>query len=114
MGGAVTTDDRDPGEQLPMDPWQERLLPSADLFMVLMWSRPPSGTLRTTRVTLATIILGFAVTLAIGVPSLALLVYALATWTPLLLLGAVPCLLLGLGATAVGLFGVRQRLLLRS
>ena len=100
-------------EDLPLDRLQLRLLPTADLFMIAMLSRPPSGTLRNTRVTLVTIVLALAVTLTIGLPALVLLGYAVVAWKPLLILGGVPCLLLAAGATAVGVFGVRQRLLLR-
>ncbi|MFY9615239.1 MAG: hypothetical protein WAT58_07540 [Candidatus Dormiibacterota bacterium] len=99
--------------QLPMDALQERLLPVADAFMILMWSRPTSGTLRDTRVTLATILLGAAVVLALGLPSVALIVYSLLRLEPLLLIPGVLCLLLGLGAAAVTVFGVRQRVLAR-
>ena len=98
---------------MPLDRVQQWLLPAADLFMVLMWSRPPSGTLRTTRVTTATIALGFAVAVAIGIPGLFLLGFAGAGGAPLALIGAVACLLLAVGALTVAVFGVRQRRLLR-
>lgn len=38
----------------PLPRWASALLPAADLFMVVMISRPPTGTLRTTWVTPAT------------------------------------------------------------
>ncbi len=94
-----------------MDGLQERLLPVADAFMVLMWSRPGSGTLRDTRVTLATILLGAAVVVAVGIPSVALIIYSLLRLQLLLLIPGVLCLLLGLGAAAVTIFGIRQRVL---
>jgi hypothetical protein len=96
-----------------MDRLQERLLPVADAFMVVMWSRPSSGSLRDTRVTLATMILGAAVVLAVGIPAVVLLVYALLRLQLLLLVPGVLCLLLGVGAASVTVFGLRQRLLAR-
>ena len=96
-----------------MDRFQERLLPVADAFMVVMWSRPESGTLRTTRVTLATMILGAAVVLCVGMPAVVLVGYSLARLQLLLLIPGILCVLLGTGAAAVTLFGIRQRLLAR-
>jgi hypothetical protein len=96
-----------------MDRLQERLLPVADAFMAMMWSRPSSGSLRDTRVTLATMILGAAVVIAVGIPAAVLVVYALVRLQPLLLVPGVLCLLLALGALSVTLFGMRQRLLER-
>ncbi len=101
------------GTDLPMDRFQERLLPAADAFMVVMWSRPESGTLRTTRVTLATMILGAAVVLCVGIPAVVLVGYSLARLQLLLLIPGVLCVLLGIGAAAVTVFGIRQRLLAR-
>jgi hypothetical protein len=54
----------------PLSPVQRALLPVADAFMVAMLSRPPSGTLRTTRVTTVSIALagiGFVVFGVLGV-----------------------------------------------
>lgn len=98
---------------LPFDRLQARLLPVADAFMVLMISRPPSGSLRTTRVTLVTILLAVAVALCVGLPALVLVGYAAVGWHPLLLIPGILCLILGLGAAAVAIFGIRQRTLAR-
>jgi hypothetical protein len=100
-------------QDLPFDRLQARLLPVADAFMVLMVSRPPSGSLRTTKVTLATILLGAAVAIFVGLPALALLGYAAIRSRPLLLIPGILCLALGLGAAAVTVFGIRQRRLAR-
>src|ERR671936_2888298 len=52
---------RVPDRPVPPLPWLGRMvLPLADLFMILMASRPRSGSLRTTWVTPATIVLFFA------------------------------------------------------
>ncbi len=95
-----------------LDPLQERLLPVADVVMVLMLSRPQSGSLRDTRVTIVTIYL------AVGVAGfglvLALLGLALGTvgHQPIWLLPAVILLLLAAGCADLGVFGIRQRRLL--
>ncbi len=60
----------------PLDCTQSRLLPIADAFMMLMLSRPGGGSLRTTRVTLATIWLSAGVSLVVGIPGLLLIGYA--------------------------------------
>ena len=56
----------DPGLP-PLSRAQRILLPVADAFMVAMLSRPPSGSLRTTRVTTASIGLASAGFLVFGV-----------------------------------------------
>lgn len=99
------------GEDIPFDAFQARLLPLADAFMVMMASRPPSGSLRTTRVTLATILLGIAVVLFVGGPAIFLIVIALAQPQLILLVPGLLCLVLALGAGTVSLFGIRQRTL---
>jgi hypothetical protein len=98
--------------EIPVDRIQERLLPYADAFMVLMYSRPPSGTLRTTRVTLATILLGLAVGIFVGLPGIFLAGYGLAKFRPLWLLPAALCIAIGAGAAIVAVFGIRQRILI--
>ena len=92
----------------PLDSLQRLLLPVADRFMLVMLSRPPTGTLRTTRVTAASIGLGIA-TFAVSATIAALLV-AVAGRLGLLLL--VPALLLAglaVGAASLALYGLRQR-----
>jgi hypothetical protein len=103
-----------PDLHLPMDRLQERILPVADAFMIAMASRPQSGSLRTTRVTMATIVLGSAVVVFVGLPAAFLVVYAVARTQLLLLIPGILCLLIGVGAAAVTVFGVRQRTLARA
>ncbi|MGI8610285.1 MAG: hypothetical protein ACR2MY_13865 [Candidatus Dormibacteria bacterium] len=102
------------GQDIPFDALQGRLLPVADMVMVLMWSRPPSGTLRDTRVTIVTIYLAVGVALVgllLAVLSLALvLTGGSVLWLP----AGVLLLLLALGCTDLGLYGIRQRRLMRA
>jgi|ERR1700736_4088766 len=98
---------------IPFDRLQTRLLPLADLVMVLMLSRPASGTLRTTRVTAVTIALAGLVGAASValIPALALRVAGghSALWLVL-----VPALLAAaVGCADLAVFGLRQRYLLR-
>ena len=96
-------------EPLPdLDPLQRLLLPVADRFMLLMLSRPPTGTLRTTRVTSASIglaVVTFVVSGAVAV----LLAGAVGRLGPILLVPAVPLAVLALGSASLALYGVRQR-----
>ena len=98
---------------IPFDRLQSRLLPLADFVMVAMLSRPASGTLRSTRVTVVTIVLAGLV----GAMSLVLIpVIALhvAGGHSALWLALVPALLAaGTGCACLAVFGVRQRYLLR-
>ncbi|MEA2682213.1 MAG: hypothetical protein QOK05_541 [Chloroflexota bacterium] len=99
-------------KSIPVDALQERLLPVADRVMVLMLSRPASGTLRDTKVTIVTIYLAIAVAV-VGLV-LAILGVALATaggqaaWV----LAALVLLLLAGGCADLAIFGVRQRILM--
>ena len=95
----------------PLDPWQLRLLPVADRFMALMWSRPGGLSLRTTWVTPATIGLGLAVAVALGVPGLGVMAYGIFTGQLLLALGGLVAAVLGTGGGTVAAYGIRQRLL---
>lgn len=81
------------------------ILPVADLFMVLMASRPPSGTLRDTWVTPATfwLALASAVVLAGAAVPLA------RTGAAIGVVAAVACALLGLGALSVVVVGAAQK-----
>jgi hypothetical protein len=98
---------------VPFDNLQARLLPVADAVMVLMWSRPPSGTLRDTRVTIVTIWLAVVVTVvALALAILALLLVAgggSVLWLP----AGIVLLVLAFGCADLGAYGMRQRLLLR-
>jgi hypothetical protein len=91
----------------PLDALQRLLLPVADRFMVLMWSRPPSGTLRDTRVTLVSLVLA-ALTVLLGGPGgVALIAAGFHAWW-LIPVGLI-AELVALGSLALLLYGVRQR-----
>lgn len=98
-----------PKEAPPIDEWQLRLLPIADRFMALMWSRPGGLSLRTTWVTPATIGLAVAVIVALGLPGLGAIAFGIANQQILLTLGGLLAAALGSGAAAVAVYGVRQR-----
>jgi hypothetical protein len=87
------------------------LLPAADRFMALMWSRPGGLSLRTTWVTPATIWLGLAVVVALGLPGLGAVAYGIATRQVLFAFGGVIAAALGAGGGTVAVYGIRQRLL---
>src|SRR5438270_12796077 len=95
----------------PLDPLQLRLLPVADRFMGLMWSRPGGLSLRTTWVTPATIWLGIAAIGLVGLPGVGGIVYGLATRQGLLAGGGLIAVALAAGAGWVAIYGIRQRLL---
>jgi hypothetical protein len=98
----------------PLDSWQLRLLPVADRFMALMWSRPGGLSLRTTWVTPATIWLGLAVVVALGLPGLGVIGYGIVTRQVVLAFGGLIAAALGAGGGTVALYGIRQRRLLRA
>jgi len=102
---------RVPNDAPPLDAWQLRLLPLADLFMGLMWSRPGGLSLRTTWVTPATLALAVGVVLFAGLGGLAGIAYGVANRQVLLVLGGLIAVALGVGAATVALYGVRQRTL---
>lgn len=85
-------------------------LQAADLFMVLMVSRPATGSLRSTWVTPATLQLTIAVAL-VGLPLGAWLALSRVAGGPVLsvLLGIV-VILLAAGALSVAIVGIAQRL----
>lgn len=82
--------------------------------MALMWSRPGGLSLRTTWVTPATIGLGLAVVVALGLPGLAAVAYGIATGQLLLAVGGMIAVALGAGGGTVAVYGIRQRLLFRA
>jgi hypothetical protein len=100
---------RVPKDAPPLDAWQLRLLPLADLFMGLMWSRPGGLSLRTTWVTPATLGLALAVIFVVGLPGLGAIAYGAANRQVLVLVGGLVASALGIGAAAVALYGIRQR-----
>ncbi len=107
MSGRLT-----PPEVTPLDRTQLMLLPVADLFMILMFSRPPGGSLRTARVTPLTIWLAGAVAALAGIPALVLLVHAVARFEPLLIPIGLLGVAIGFGSGVLAVFGVRQRILI--
>jgi hypothetical protein len=100
---------RAPKDAPPLDTWQLRLLPLADLFMGLMWSRPGGLSLRTTWVTPATLGLAVIVILVVGLPGLAAIAYGIVNRQLLVVLGGLVAAALGVGAATVALYGIRQR-----
>jgi hypothetical protein len=98
-----------PASPPPLDPVQARLLPVADLFMALMWSRPGGLSLRTTWVTPATLWLSLAVFAVVGIPGLAALIYGAASHQALVIAGGLLAAALGAGAATVAVYGFRQR-----
>ena len=89
----------------PLPAWAHPLLPAADLFMVLMYSRPPTGTLRTTWVTPSTFWLGVA--LAAG--WIVLGVVLVARGGPVLIALGLLLILFALGCGSVAAIGLAQR-----
>jgi hypothetical protein len=90
----------------PLNPAQRLLLPVADAFMILMQSRPPSGSLRTTRVTTVSIALAAASFVAFG---LAGVVVAVSGRGPLLVVVGGLLVFFALGCFSLALFGLLQR-----
>ena len=93
---------------------QARLLPIADLFMGLMWSRPGGLSLRTTRVTTVTIGLAIGTAVFSVAAAVALVSVALRAHSWLLLAGALLALGLAVGAGCLAAYGIRQRWFMRS
>lgn len=107
MSGRLT-----PPEVTPLDSTQLVLLPIADLVMILMFSRPPGGSLRTARVTLVTIWLAAAAAAGAGGLAVILLLDAVPRFQILLLVAGLLALGLAFGSGVLALFGIRQRRLL--
>ena len=93
----------------PLPGWTRVPLRVADLLMVALWSRPPTGTLATTWVTPATLQLCAAVTLVGGLLGLGLLFSALAAGGVGLAVGGAALLALALAAACVVIVGIAQR-----
>lgn len=88
----------------PLPRWASAVLPLADLFMVLLVSRPPTGTLGTTWVTPSTLWLSAAL-LVLGVAGGGLLLPRSGLET----LAGAAAVLLGLGCGSIALVGLAQR-----
>ncbi len=96
-----------------VDAMQQRLLPIADAVMIGMLSRPPSGSLRDARVTTATIALALGVALGVVALGAVLLLRVGAGLSALWLLIEAPLAVVAAGCACLGVFGLRQRKLLR-
>ncbi|HEY0492822.1 MAG TPA: hypothetical protein VGD57_05080 [Candidatus Dormibacteraeota bacterium] len=102
---------RVPAGSPPLDATQMRLLPVADVVMLLMFSRPGGLSLRNTWVTPATIWLCSAVSATALVLGLAACSYGLGTGYLLPLVGGLVALIGATGCASVAVYGARQRLL---
>jgi len=85
------------------------VLPVADLFMVAMFSRPQSGTLRTTWVTPSTYWITIGTCIGALVIAALLLSGVIGQITTLSILGVIICLLFAVGAGSVAIVGWGQR-----
>jgi hypothetical protein len=85
------------------------VIPVADAFMVAMFSKPASGTLRTTWVTPSTYWLTLATFLGAVVIAGLLLSGLIGPITSISIVGVVICLLFAIGAGAVAVVGNCQR-----
>lgn len=86
-----------------------RVLPVADLFMVVMLSRPPSGSLANTWVTRATTLLA-SLCLAAAAAFVAVLLAGVTHWPSALVAVALAgCVAFGAGAAAVIAVAIEQR-----
>ena len=85
------------------------VIPVADAFMIAMFSRPPSGTLRTTWVTPSTYWMALATFLGAVVIAGLLLSGVIGRITTISIVGVVICLLFAVGAGSVALVGGGQR-----
>jgi hypothetical protein len=85
------------------------VLPVADLFMLAMFSKPPSGTLRTTWVTPSTYFMTIGTSIGALVIAGLLLSGVIGRITTISIVGVVICLLFAVGAGSVAFVGGGQR-----
>jgi hypothetical protein len=93
----------------PPGPLGSAVLPVADLFMLAMFSKPPSGTLRTTWVTPSTYFMTISSCIGALVIAGLLLSGVIGPITTISIVGVVICLLFAMGAGSVALVGGGQR-----
>jgi hypothetical protein len=93
----------------PASGFGSAVIPVADAFMIAMFSRPASGTLRTTWVTPSTYWLTLATFLGAVIIAGLLLSGLIGAVTGLSIIGVVICLLFAVGAGAVAVVGNCQR-----
>ncbi|HEY2353796.1 MAG TPA: hypothetical protein VGH79_02710 [Gaiellaceae bacterium] len=98
---------RVPPEPVPELPaWGAAVIPAADLFMVLLLSRPETGSLRSTWVTPATLVLGATT----GLASIACLVLVIADLSGLLrVVAALGLAFFAAGSLCLAVVGLAQR-----
>ncbi len=85
------------------------VLPVADAFMIAMFSKPASGTLRTTWVTPSTFWMALGTFLGALVIGTLLFTGVVGPLTTISLVGCLICLLFAVGAGAVAIVGAAQR-----
>lgn len=85
------------------------MLPVADFFMLAMFSKPASGTLRTTWVTPSTYWMTIGTSIGALVIAVLLLSGLIGRITTLSIFGVLICLFFAIGAGAVALVGGGQR-----
>ena len=101
---------RVPDRPVPPLPWLGRMvLPLADLFMILMASRPRSGSLRTTWVTPATIVLCIVAVVAGVLLDVLILRVGVGARSVPALIGAAVVAVLIVGSACVAVIGIAQR-----
>ena len=101
---------RVPDRPVPPLPWLGRMvLPLADLFMILMASRPRSGSLRTTWVTPATIDLCMVAVVAGVLLDVLILRVGVGGRSVPALIGAAVVAVLVVGSACVVVIGIAQR-----
>jgi hypothetical protein len=93
----------------PPGPLRSAVLPVADLFMLAMFSKPPSGTLRTTWVTPSTYFMTIGSCIGALVIAGLLLSGVIGRITTISIVGVVICLLFAVGAGSVAFVGGGQR-----
>jgi hypothetical protein len=90
-------------------PLGSAVLPVADFFMLAMFSKPPSGTLRTTWVTPSTYWMTIGTCVGALVIAVLLLSGVIGRITTISIVGVVVCLLFAIGAGSVAVIGGGQR-----
>jgi hypothetical protein len=93
----------------PPGPLGSAVLPVADFFMLAMFSKPPSGTLRTTWVTPSTYWLTIGTCIGALIITGLLLSGVIGPITTISIVGVVICLFFAVGAGSVALIGGGQR-----
>ena len=101
---------RVPERPVPPLPWLGRmLLPLADLFMILLVSRPQSGSLRTTWVTPATVVLCMVTVVGGVLLDVLMLRVGVGGRSVPALVGAAVVAVLVVGSACVAVIGIAQR-----